>query len=243
MNTYDQYDVCIARIMSKIEDLGGEKRGFGYKVMSKIEVLRGKKRGFEHKDWNPIWEPPLSEDDVAAFEAEKGIQLPADYRRFITAYASAGKQPFGELYPLRQAKSAVENPFPYTLDNILYFLYMTDEEMDYFEDNDTPFTADHGLLKLCHEGCGMESVLVVNSNDADTYGTVWFFDLANDYGIVPMYDKKTGKPFHFLDWLEYWVDRTASLACDEYFSFSETVRLPEPPDNPDIMGRKMGWIQ
>lgn len=225
MNTYDQQD---ARIVS---------------IMSKIEALRGRKRRFGREIWEPVWEPPLTEEEVAAFEAEKGIRLPDDYRRFITAYASAGKQPFGELYPLRQAESTVEKPFPYTLNKILYFLYMTEEEMDYFWDDDTPFTADHGLLTLCHEGDGMKSVLVVNSEDADTYGTVWYFDLANDCGIVPMYDQETGKPFHFLDWLEYWADRTTSLAPDGYFGYCETVRLPEPPDNPNIMGRKMGWIK
>ena len=89
----------------------------------------------------------------------------------------------------------------------------------------------------------MDSVLVVNSQDPDTYGTVWYFDLANDCGIIPMRDKDTGKPFHFLDWLEYWADRTAGLKNKEYFSFSETIQLPKAPDNPDIMGRKMGWIE
>ncbi len=115
--------------------------------------------------------------------------------------------------------------------------------MDAFYDEDVKFAADNGLLTLCTEGCGMDSVLVVNSEDPATYGTVWYLDLANDVGIIPMYDPKTKKPFHFLDWLEYWVDRTAELDNDKYFGFSETVKLPEMPDNPDIMGRKMGWIK
>ena len=70
-----------------------------------------------------------------------------------------------------------------------------------------------------------------------------FYDLANDCGIIPMRDKETGKPFRFLDWLEYWADRTAGLGSNEYFSFSETVQLPKAPYNPDIMGWKMGWIK
>ena len=225
MSRYDQYDARIARIMSKIEKLQGES---GYK---------------HRRNWEAVWEPAVTEDEIAVFEAEKNIRLPDDYRRFITSYASAGKQPFGRLYPFRQEKSVVEQPFPYTLDHILYFLYMTEEEMDYFDENNGTKIANHGLLTLCHEGDGMKSVLVVNSKDEDTYGTVRFYDLANDCGIMPMYDQKTGKPFHFLDWLEYWADRTASLTGDEYFSFSETVRLPEPPDNPDIIGRKNGWIK
>ena len=83
----------------------------------------------------------------------------------------------------------------------------------------------------------MDSVLVVNSQDPDTYGTVWYYDLANDCGILPMVDKNTGKPFHFLDWLEYWADRTAGLESKEYFSFSETIQLPKAPNHSYIMGR------
>lgn len=113
-------------------------------------------------------------------------------------------------------------------------------EQAYDDDN---YHLEDGLLWLCTEGCGMDSVLVVNSEDPETYGTVWFFDLADDYGIAPMRDRETGKPFHFLDWLEYFADRTAELGDKDYFSFMETVQLPEPPDNPEIMGRKMGWIQ
>ena len=225
MSQTEQYDQRIARIMSK------------------IEALHDRKFSFSCGKWPPVWEPPMSEEDVAAFEAEKGIRLPGAYRRFITTIAGAGSQPFYGLLPLRQKESTVEQPFPYTPDHILYFLHMTEEEMDQFYDEDTPFTADNGLVALCTEGDGMDSVLVVNSPDPDTYGTVWYYDLANDCGIIPMRDKETGKPFRFLDWLEYWADRTAGLGSKEYFSFSETVQLPKAPDNPDIMGRKMGWIE
>lgn len=231
MSTSEQYDSRIARIMSK------------------IKALQDRHFQFTCGTWPPSWEPPMTEAEVAAFEAEKGIRLPEDYRRFITTVARSGSQPFYGLYPLRQEESVVERPFPYTLDHTLYFLYMTEEEMDLFygdddaDDDDTSFAADDGLLPLCTEGCGMDSVLVVNSKDPDTYGTVWYYDLANDCGIIPMYDQNTGKPFHFLDWLEYWADRTAALNDDEYFSFSDTVKLPPMPDNPDIMGRKMGWIK
>lgn len=50
---------------------------------------------------------------------------------------------------------------------------MTEEEMDYFWDDDTPFTADHGLLTLCDEGDGMKSVLVVNSESPFIFWTGW----------------------------------------------------------------------
>lgn len=36
--------------------------------------------------------------------------------------------------------------------------------------------------------------------------------------------------------------RAAGLHSKGYFGFYETVQLPEAPDNPGIMGQKMGWI-
>lgn len=209
------------------------------RIMAKIEALKEKEFSITCGDWPPTWEPPFSEEEVAAFETEKGIRLPADYRRFITTVAGAGSQPFYGLLPFRQEEGAPERPFPFTLEHILYFLHMTEEELDALEgddeDDEDGSSLDQGLVALCTEGCGMDSVLVVNSEDPDTYGTVWFFDVANDFGAAPMRDKATGRPFHFLDWLEYWADRTAGLNEDDYFSFSETVQLPEPPDSLDIM--------
>ncbi len=216
------------------------------RIMAKIEAMKDKKFSITCGQWPPVWDAPCSEEEVTAFETEKGIQLPADYRRFVTTVAASGSQPFYGLLPLQKQEGVPEQPFPYTLEHIVYFLYMTEEEIDAFygdDDEDGPFADDYGLIALCTEGCGMDSVLVVNSKDPDTYGTVWFYDFANDCGMIPMRDKETGKPFHFLDWLEYWADRTAGLKHNEYFSFSETIQLPEAPDNPDIMGRKMGWIE
>lgn len=213
------------------------------RIMSKMEALKEREFYITCGDWPCVWEAPVPENKVASFEKKKGIRLPEDYRRFITTVAGSGSQPFYGLEMYNDNEYDVEQPFPYTLDNPVYFLYMTEEEMDAFYDEDVKIAADNGLLTLCTEGCGMDSVLVVNSEDPATYGTVWYLDLANDVGIIPMYDPKTKKPFHFLDWLEYWVDRTAELDNDKYFGFSETVKLPEMPDNPDIMGRKMGWIK
>lgn len=213
------------------------------RIMAKIDAMRDREFTTSCGEWPPVWKPPLSEQQVSGFEREKGIRLPEDYRRFITTTASSGSQPFyGLELPLRQKDAHPEKPFPYNQNNILYFLYMTEEEMDRYYDDETHDSGE-GLLWLCTEGCGMDSVLVVNSPDPETYGTVWYFDLANDCGIIPLRDKNTGKPFHFLDWLEYFADRTAALGDDEYFGYAETAWIPDPPDNPEIMGRKMGWIK
>ena len=213
------------------------------RIMEKINALRDREFTTSCGEWPPVWNPPLSEKQVSDFERGKGIRLPEDYRRFITTLDARRSPPnYGLERPLQQKDAHPEKPFPYHQNEILYFLFMTEEEMDRYY-NDESHDGGEGLLWLATEGCGMDSVLVVNSPDPETYGTVWYFDLANDCGIIPMRDKKTGKPFQFLDWLEYFADRTAELGDDEYFGYAETAWIPDPPENPEIMGRKMGWIK
>ena len=68
----------------------------------------------------------------------------------------------------------------------------------------------------------MNCILIVNTDDTETYGTVWFDDLANDFGIAPILNQKTKKPMKFLDWFEYWLDRALkSPNDDDDFSFGE----------------------
>lgn len=218
MNTPEQYDTQIARIMSK------------------IKALHNRKFDIQCGEWPPVWEPAMTEKSVSAFEKRHGIQLPEDYRRFITTIAAGGSQPFYGLESLKGRKiSNLGKPFSYTLESPLLIMYLTEEEMeeeDDEEEDDGEEEGEGGFITLCTEGCGMYSVLVVNSEDPETYGTVWFWDFANDFGTAPMKDVQTGRPFHFLDWLEYWADRTAALKDNEYFSFADTVQIPESPDTP-----------
>jgi hypothetical protein len=45
------------------------------------------------KDWAYELEPPLTETEVSAFEAQYGIRLPQDYRRFVLEVGSRGACP------------------------------------------------------------------------------------------------------------------------------------------------------
>lgn len=191
------------------------------KIMEKMKLLVGKDA--------PEWKPPVTEKQVNNYEAEKGIKIPEDYRRFITTAASAGSKPFYGLYglfekkPSYEVKPVVEKRFQYTIKKGLKVYEMSEDEVGKFWEESDDREYDQGFFVLCTEGCGMDSILIVNTDDEETYGSVWFYDLANDFGIMPIYNPQTKKPMSFLDWLEYYVDKSLKLQEDEYFSYGDLV--------------------
>lgn len=194
-------------------------------IMKKAEGLSNKHPQFSCGEFPPKWKPPLSEEAVAAYEEKNGIRLPEDYKRFITTTASAGTQPFYGLYGLPADSSVCEDgdadvkkPFLFTVRSPLRIEELSEEEYDRLFEGEG---ADTGYLFLCHEGCGMYSILIINSEDQETYGTVWYYDLANDAGIFPLLHPDSQSPMNFLDWLEYYVDRTLELDDRSYFSYGE----------------------
>lgn len=196
-------------------------------IMEKMKKLSEKELELTCGHFPPKWDKPLKEKDVAAYEKANGIQLPEEYRRFITTIAGSGTQPFYGLYSLfeKSLKTEVSKKFPYTVRkplNIEELQELSDEEYDsIFEE------INRGYVFLCHEGCGMYSILIVNTDDKETYGTVWYYDLANDFGTYPLIHLDSKKPMGFLDWLEYYVDRTLDLEKDDYFSYGELVEVVE----------------
>lgn len=167
----------------------------------------------------PKWDDAISQIDVEKYEKANNVHLPEDYRQFIMTAADGGTEPFYGLYSLYVVPSAdVSKKFPYTVNTPLNMYEMNQEQRNALEINDA------GYIELCHEGCGMYSILIINTDDVDTYGTVWFHDVAHDYGIFPMINPSTDKPMKFLDWLEYYADRTLGMKAYEYFSYRELVK-------------------
>lgn len=200
-------------------------------IMQKMKKLNEKQPQYDIGLFPPQWNPPVSEEMVANFEMQNGIQLPEDYKKFLITVADGGTQPFYGLYALfgendidAESKPVLQKKFPYTVKNPLYLIDLSEEEYDEIYSSDTIFDEiDAGFLWLCHEGCAMYSILIVNTEDPETYGTVWFYDFANDVGTAPLMDPKTKKPMHFLDWLEYYVDTTLALEEDDYFSYIDLM--------------------
>ena len=193
-------------------------------IMEKMDKLAGKNPKFVCGKFPPEWGKPLELAEVERFEAEKGIRFPEDYRRFITTIAAEGSQPFyGLMHPLkknREVEADIQEKFLYTLKAPLNIYDLSAEEHDQLFGGNVS-KVDAGFVTLSHEGCGMYSILVVNTDDPDTYGTVWYYDLTNDAGIFPLVNPKDQEPMRFLDWLEFYVDETLELGDEEFCSYGE----------------------
>lgn len=179
------------------------------RVREKMAALPSHRDSGGRPPSDPVaWRPPLEEEAVAAWEAGHGAALPADYRAFITRVAGSGDWPHHGLIGLGAAdrdRADAPDPFPFSpagpltpADEAAYRAALGRGE------------PDRGWIPLCTEGCGMDTILVVTAVDPGTAGTVWYFDVAHDCGVLPMVHPATGAPLRFLEWFELCLDARAS---------------------------------
>ena len=204
------------------------------KIDERIQRIVRKMEGFSDKHFiyecgvfPPVWDKPYSVEKVESFEKEMNIKLPLEYKRFITTFAGGGTQPFYGFMPLFKGENQnllsdpdARKKFLYTIRKPLNIYKLSKEEYAqiYF---DRTINVDQGYVMLTHEGDAMYSILIVNTDDPDTYGTVWFYDLADDAGIYPLKNPANDKPMGFLDWFEYYVDKTLEMGEEDYFSYGD----------------------
>ena len=180
---------------------------------------------------------PLPEKRVAEFEREMGVELPADYRSFVTTVGNGGAGPGYGLTPLgaavgavrredegnrrgpRSGRSSAAQAFP------LASPVLGPEELDGYSGPD--FT---GVISLGGYGCGMDPHLVVSGAES---GHVWILDLASDGGVYPfaivetgyLHDEARGYPstfeemafatrLSFSEWYEDWLESTERQLAD-----------------------------
>jgi len=166
--------------------------------------------------------PPLPEKRVAEFEREIGVELPADYRSFVTTVGNGGAGPGYGLTPLetavgyvrrederkrpgqRRGGSSAAQAFP------LGSPVLGPEELDAYSGPD--FT---GVISLGGYGCGIDPHLVVSGAES---GHVWILDLASDGGVYPFALIETG---HLHDEARGYPSTFAEMAFATRLSFSE----------------------
>lgn len=165
----------------------------------------------------------LTQIDIEKYQKKNSITLPEEYAQFLMHIGNGGAGPCYGLFPLEENENMVKvsEVFPYDVENPFYLsgkydeLYeqmdncqTLDEEDALGAEKDKLMDLDYenctkGFIDLCHEGCAMYDILIVNGKNK---GTVWFFDFSDDLGVVPLINPKDGKPMSFLDWYELWLN-------------------------------------
>ena len=178
--------------------------------------------------------PPLPEASLKAFEAQYGMELPADYRAFLAELGNGGAGPFygvfrlGEVDDLNRFRAWGRadvlvgdpgRPFPHTAAwNDLSGMPdepEEDSELDAFEKALDQFEKHYfstdqvdGAIPICHEGCALRDWLVVSGPEA---GHVWHDSRADYSGLQPV-SIGSKERVGFLDWYLAWLDRAMATA-------------------------------
>jgi HEAT repeat protein len=185
------------------------------RVQKKLPLAKAKDRGLEvfgSKSHQYQLGQPLSKRDVEAFEKTHALQLPEDYRMFITTLGHGshvsrhgGAGPHYGLYDLAQT---VREPDYLTKPCLLYpnmrnedwqkqleFLEQDDiSDEDYDQHSNTLF---QGLLQIGTQGCTYQTCLVLNGAQL---GRVVYID--DDFNRTPFFPYEET----FLAWYERWLD-------------------------------------
>ena len=177
--------------------------------------------------------PPLSTKLVEDLEASFEVELPEDYRYFVTNVGNGGAGPGYGLFPLpvgdipRQLPQFgsrniatgepfipgvgnLKDPFPWTS---AISVFADDEEPDtdqYWEYEE--WEKQPGVIMLSHQGCGYFWFLVVNGAAS---GTVW-----DDSSAATAMLEPTG--FTFLAWYPHWLNHALWMVGCPFLCLRET---------------------
>jgi hypothetical protein len=142
---------------------------------------------------------PLADEAVAAFERDRGVGLPADYRAFVTRAGESGAGPYYGLLPLSRWNTALRergSPACVMAKPCLFAPGMPRTDDAYraaVGDTDEPF---QGTMAIVYQGCAYLAVLVVSGPHAGRVAYV------NTDGGVPYFVENVD----FLSWYERWLD-------------------------------------
>lgn len=192
--------------------MASNTRIFG--ISQNLEAAKAKDiKPFGAEEHSFVLEPALNHTQVAEFETRWHVELPQEYRDFITKVGNGGAGPAYGMFSLSKAMSYrgmnlpadfLSSPFPY---QSLYNPYDDPNLTEYWQRSVSgDVTKDEyesrklkevaGTLVLCHEGCGYLHLLIVSGS---ARGQMWLDATVSDGGYVPL---EVG----FLDWYERWLD-------------------------------------
>jgi|SRR5579859_2954593 len=171
--------------------------------------------------------PPVSESEVEDFELRFRIDLPAEYREFLTVAGNGGAGPFHGIFPLgnvddnfdlrefHEGDGLVGNLaeyFPHKeawndltgqpeegLANVDELEYSKQEEM--FTKTYWSSSLVAGAIPICHEGCALRIELVVTGSER---GYLWE-DRRSEFGGLEPIRLADGSKATFANWYSEWL--------------------------------------
>ena len=185
-------------------------------IEKKISDLRERDKSysiFGSEDHKYKFNPKIPAQVISAFEKNHNITLPKSYKDFITKFGNGG---CGPKYGLMNLELGVFDTPHYPeeseiirLSNI--FKFKTFWNMEDFPTEDLcAWEAEYedskwtdGMLRICHEGCGTFSNIVITGEEK---GNIWIDDRANDGGIYPVNHYAGKKTTTFFEWYINWLD-------------------------------------
>lgn len=141
---------------------------------------------------------------MRAFERKHGIELPPDYREFITEIGDGGPGPHYGLDSLRVASeyTTPSQPFPWV-----------EAKSPEDEDFDDAWRDEPGVLTIAQRGCGYTDFMVVNG---EAPYRIWRDGVAADLPLEPIFET-------FSEWYLAWArECLETLRRDELL---ERVRI------------------
>ncbi len=178
----------LGRLVALLRDRDRELRVFG----------ADKRGGHQY-----LFRPPLSEMQLAGFEAEHQIALPAEYRLFLALVGNGGAGPYYGLMSLDETarNHDLRAAFPWTSE--ITFQSRGDARL-------ALWLKCPGILKLSHQGCGNYVFLVVRGT---AYGQLW---IEAEARLIP-------KSVSFIKWYRAWA--ISKLRCLEREPLLDHIRI------------------
>ena len=101
---------------------------------------------------------PVCEERLLEFESKNGVQIPAEYRSFLTSFGAGGGPGYG-IYDFRKVESV----------SVKQRFHLTDSQ-EWPDDDDDPIWDLPGLLNISTSGCGHDWSIEINGPQP---GTMW----------------------------------------------------------------------
>lgn len=166
---------------------------------------------------------PANEEAIRKFEGQQGVQLPEEYRDFLTFIGNGGAGPYYGLYGLKALEDDLSDSRGLrrcrSLEEPVIYPKMSEEEWDRIVnlesrrkgENVYPYT---GVLPIGTQGCTLMTGLMLTG---PYRGQVVYYD--NDFCGPPFFVREKG----FLSWYERWLREVIAGYNEEECGFGLNV--------------------